>query len=129
MAAKNQRRYSHDFESRLPSLSRYTDSANNQFHTPIPIRLNHPGHEWHRFVQSLDWENYDPLPTLVVSANPVVRAKFPFIDVHSHHCRARTPTTNGQPVFREAPGSRPIREGLLQNRRIPYILPRIGILG
>ena len=47
----------------------------------------------------------------------------------SHHCRARTPATDGQPVFREAPGSGPIREGFLQDRRIPYLLSRIGILG
>ena len=39
------------------------------------------------FSQSLDWENYDPPSTLVVPENPVVRAKFPFIDVHSHQWR------------------------------------------
>jgi predicted TIM-barrel fold metal-dependent hydrolase len=37
--------------------------------------------------QNLDWENYDPPSTLVVPENPVVRAKFPFIDVHSHQWR------------------------------------------
>ena len=34
--------------------------------------------------QSLDWEAYDPPSTLVVSENPIVKAKFPFIDVHNH---------------------------------------------
>ena len=37
--------------------------------------------------QNLDWENYDPPSTLVVPENPIVRAKFPFIDVHSHQWR------------------------------------------
>jgi len=35
-------------------------------------------------AQSLDWEDYDPPSTLVVPENPVSRAKFPFIDIHSH---------------------------------------------
>lgn len=39
------------------------------------------------FAQSLDWEDYDPPSTLVVPENPVTRAKFPFIDVHSHQYR------------------------------------------
>lgn len=33
----------------------------------------------------MDFEAYDPPSTLVVPENPRVRAKFPFIDVHSHH--------------------------------------------
>lgn len=33
----------------------------------------------------MDWEAYDPPSTLVVPENPVEHAKFPFIDVHSHH--------------------------------------------
>lgn len=32
----------------------------------------------------MDFETYDPASTLVVPENPVKRAKFPFIDVHSH---------------------------------------------
>jgi hypothetical protein len=36
------------------------------------------------FGQQMDWESYDPPSTLVVPENPVTRAKFPFIDVHSH---------------------------------------------
>ena len=32
----------------------------------------------------MDFEDYDPTSTLVVPENPVKRAKFPFIDVHSH---------------------------------------------
>ncbi len=32
----------------------------------------------------MDFEVYDPISTLVVPENPVTRAKFPFIDVHSH---------------------------------------------
>ena len=38
-------------------------------------------------AQTLDWENYDPPSTLVVPENPIDRAKFPFIDVHSHQYR------------------------------------------
>ena len=37
--------------------------------------------------QNLDWENYDPPSTLVVPETPIERAKFPFIDVHSHQWR------------------------------------------
>ena len=33
----------------------------------------------------MDWEAYDPPSTLVVPENPVDHAKFPFVDVHSHH--------------------------------------------
>lgn len=33
----------------------------------------------------MDWEAYDPPSTLVVPENPVKAAKFPFVDVHSHH--------------------------------------------
>lgn len=39
------------------------------------------------FGQKLDWEEYDPPSTLVVPEHPVTRAKFPFIDVHSHQYR------------------------------------------
>lgn len=39
------------------------------------------------FAQSLDWEDYDPPSTLVVPENPVSRAKFPFVDIHSHQYR------------------------------------------
>ena len=35
----------------------------------------------------MDFEKYEPNSTLVVPQNPVSRAKFPFIDVHSHHWR------------------------------------------
>ncbi len=34
--------------------------------------------------QIMDFERYDPVSTLVVPENPVTKAKFPFIDVHSH---------------------------------------------
>ncbi len=33
----------------------------------------------------MDFEAYDPPSTLVVPENPISHAKFPFIDVHSHH--------------------------------------------
>ena len=33
----------------------------------------------------IDFESYDPPSTLVVPENPTYMAKFPFIDVHSHH--------------------------------------------
>lgn len=36
---------------------------------------------------SMDFESYDPPSTLVVTENPRYRAKFPFIDMHSHHWR------------------------------------------
>ncbi|WP_425342619.1 amidohydrolase family protein [Lunatimonas salinarum] len=32
----------------------------------------------------MDFEDYDPISTLVVPENPVYRAKFPFVDIHSH---------------------------------------------
>jgi predicted TIM-barrel fold metal-dependent hydrolase len=35
----------------------------------------------------MDFELYDPPSTLVVPEHPRTRAKFPFIDVHSHHWR------------------------------------------
>ncbi len=34
--------------------------------------------------QEMQFEEYNPTPTLKVPENPIVRAKFPFIDVHSH---------------------------------------------
>ena len=34
--------------------------------------------------QEMGFEEYDPVSTLVVPATEVKRAKFPFIDVHSH---------------------------------------------
>nr|WP_209332036.1 amidohydrolase family protein [Lunatimonas salinarum] len=34
--------------------------------------------------QQMDFEDYDPISTLVVPENPVYRAKFPFVDIHSH---------------------------------------------
>ncbi|MEE9371549.1 MAG: amidohydrolase family protein [Saprospiraceae bacterium] len=36
---------------------------------------------------TLDWESYDPPSTLVVPEHPTAKAKFPFIDIHSHHWR------------------------------------------
>jgi len=35
----------------------------------------------------MDFEAYDPPSTLVTPENPVKRAGFPFVDVHSHHWR------------------------------------------
>ncbi|EDY84843.1 Amidohydrolase family [Verrucomicrobiia bacterium DG1235] len=37
--------------------------------------------------QHLDWEAYDPPSSLVVPETIITRAKFPFIDVHSHQWR------------------------------------------
>lgn len=34
--------------------------------------------------QRMDFENYDPVSTLVVPTHTTTRAKFPFIDVHNH---------------------------------------------
>lgn len=36
------------------------------------------------FTQQMDFEEYDPPSTLVVPGEEITRAKFPFIDVHSH---------------------------------------------
>jgi predicted TIM-barrel fold metal-dependent hydrolase len=36
---------------------------------------------------TIDFESYDPPSTLVVPENPTASAKFPFIDIHSHHWR------------------------------------------
>jgi len=38
-------------------------------------------------VPSLTFEEYEPRSTLVVPETPITRARFPFIDVHSHHRR------------------------------------------
>ncbi len=40
--------------------------------------------------QTMTIEEYEPKSTLVVPENPVTRAKYPFIDVHSHLWRVRT---------------------------------------
>jgi len=37
--------------------------------------------------QEMDFEAYNPKSTLVVPENPVTKAKYTFIDVHSHHFR------------------------------------------
>ncbi len=34
---------------------------------------------------NMDFEAYDPPSTLVVPEHPITRAKYPFVDVHSHH--------------------------------------------
>jgi len=36
------------------------------------------------FAQEMSFEEYNPISTLVVPENPVLKAKFPFIDVHGH---------------------------------------------
>ncbi len=36
-------------------------------------------------AQDVTFEDYDPPSTLKVPENPITRAKFPFVDVHSHH--------------------------------------------
>lgn len=36
------------------------------------------------YSQDMSFEDYDPTSTLVVPENPVVKAKFPFVDIHSH---------------------------------------------
>ena len=36
---------------------------------------------------TIDFESYDPPSTLVVPENPITQAKFPFVDIHSHHWR------------------------------------------
>lgn len=39
---------------------------------------------------TISFEDYDPPSTLVVPENIVTKAKFPFIDIHSHHWRMGT---------------------------------------
>tara|TARA_R110002072_G_scaffold118631_1_gene250621 strand:- start:24217 stop:25305 length:1089 start_codon:yes stop_codon:yes gene_type:complete len=39
------------------------------------------------FAQDLTFEEYNPTSTLVVEGDPVLKAKFPFIDVHGHQYR------------------------------------------
>ena len=34
--------------------------------------------------QIMSFEDYNPTSTLVVPENPVTKAKFPFVDIHSH---------------------------------------------
>lgn len=41
------------------------------------------------FGQEMSFEEYDPNSTLVVPQHPVTRAKYPVIDVHSHHWNTR----------------------------------------
>ncbi|MGY8914452.1 MAG: amidohydrolase family protein [Flavobacteriales bacterium] len=38
-------------------------------------------------AQEMDFEGYNPISTLIVPKNEVKKAKFPFIDVHSHQYR------------------------------------------
>ena len=38
-------------------------------------------------AQTVTFEEYDPPSTLKVPENPVSRARFPFIDIHSHQWR------------------------------------------
>ena len=40
--------------------------------------------------QELQWEDYEPKSTLVVPGKEITRAKYPFVDVHSHLRRVRT---------------------------------------
>ena len=39
------------------------------------------------FSQEVSFEDYNPTSTLVVTKNEVIKAKFPFIDVHGHQHR------------------------------------------
>lgn len=39
---------------------------------------------------TMSFEEYDPVSTLVVPGEKITKAKFPFIDVHSHHWRMAT---------------------------------------
>lgn len=36
-------------------------------------------------AQTMQWQDYEPRSTLVVPGHPLTKARFPFIDVHSHH--------------------------------------------
>ncbi|HLT93213.1 MAG TPA: hypothetical protein VKZ56_01570, partial [Membranihabitans sp.] len=45
--------------------------------------------------QQMDFEDYDPPSTLVVPGDEITRAKFPFIDVHSHQFAMPTMDLSG----------------------------------
>ncbi len=45
--------------------------------------------------KNLTFEEYNPKSTLVVPGNPVTRAKFPFIDIHSHQFQMATQNLSG----------------------------------
>lgn len=51
-------------------------------------------------AQDLNVEDWEPRSTLVVDGHPVPRAKFPVIDVHSHH-RSSTETARLSAIVRE----------------------------
>jgi predicted TIM-barrel fold metal-dependent hydrolase len=50
-----------------------------------PNQPNQPGPRPQSTPQSLTFEEYEPKSTLVVPEHLTPRAKFPFVDVHSHH--------------------------------------------
>lgn len=41
-------------------------------------------------AQQMQWEDYAPISTLVVEGEPVMSARYPFVDAHSHHWRLHT---------------------------------------
>ena len=49
------------------------------------------------FCQELSFEEYNPTSTLVVTGNKVLKAKFPFIDIHGH--QYRMPEQDLKPVI------------------------------
>ena len=46
-------------------------------------------------AQEMDFEEYNPTSTLVVPGKEITKAKFPFIDVHSHQYRMATQDLSG----------------------------------
>jgi len=50
----------------------------------------HSGAKAQKADSTMSFEEYDPVSTLVIPSKKVTRAKFPFIDVHSHHWRMAT---------------------------------------
>jgi predicted TIM-barrel fold metal-dependent hydrolase len=54
-------------------------------------------------AQTLSIEEYQPKSTLVVAEHPVTRAKYPVIDVHSHH-RSNTPPDRLDQIVKEMDG-------------------------
>lgn len=49
-------------------------------------------------AQQMSFEEYNPESTLVVPEHPVIRARFPFVDIHSHHYNM--PTQDLAPLVR-----------------------------
>jgi predicted TIM-barrel fold metal-dependent hydrolase len=53
----------------------------------LAILLSMPAFFFSGYSQELSFEEYNPESTLVVPGEPILKAKFPFIDIHGHQYR------------------------------------------